>query len=117
MHTPFRSKLPDVGTTIFTVISRRAAELGALNLGQGFPDYDMDPRLAELIYQAMHEGHNQYAPMEGAIVKEPDKLRIAIVKRSAFPGGTTTPHFFSATRSPKAVCGDVTAISGRPQAI
>jgi methionine aminotransferase len=59
------SKLPRVGTTIFTVVSRRAAELGAINLGQGFPDYDMDPRLAELIYEAMRAGHNQYAPMPG----------------------------------------------------
>ncbi|HEX3845079.1 MAG TPA: methionine aminotransferase [Steroidobacteraceae bacterium] len=60
-----RSKLPDVGTTIFTVMSRRARELGALNLGQGFPDYDIDPRLAELTGEAMRQGHNQYAPMEG----------------------------------------------------
>lgn len=60
-----RSKLPEVGTTIFTVMSRRARELGALNLGQGFPDYDIDPRLAELTGEAMRQGHNQYAPMEG----------------------------------------------------
>lgn len=65
MRPPFRSKLPDVGTTIFTVMSRRARELGALNLGQGFPDYPIDPRLAELFGQAMAGGHNQYAPMEG----------------------------------------------------
>jgi methionine transaminase len=62
-----RSKLPDVGTTIFTVMSRRARELGALNLGQGFPDYDIDPRIGELLAQAVREGHNQYAPMEGSI--------------------------------------------------
>ena len=60
-----RSKLPDVGTTIFTVMSRRARELEALNLGQGFPDYDIDPRLTELVTAAMAGGHNQYAPMEG----------------------------------------------------
>ena len=59
------SKLPDVGTTIFAVMSRRARELDALNLGQGFPDYDIDPRLAELVAAAMRAGHNQYAPMEG----------------------------------------------------
>jgi methionine aminotransferase len=58
-------KLPDVGTTIFTVISRRAAELGAVNLGQGFPDYPIDPRLTELVGEAMRAGHNQYAPMPG----------------------------------------------------
>ncbi len=62
-----RSKLPDVGTTIFTVMSRRARELGALNLGQGFPDYDIDPRITQLTAAAMAEGRNQYAPMEGVI--------------------------------------------------
>ena len=65
MQTFLRSKLPDVGTTIFTVMSRRARELKALNLGQGFPDYDIDPRLTELVAAAMTQGHNQYAPMEG----------------------------------------------------
>jgi len=60
-----RSKLAEVGTTIFTVMSRRARELEALNLGQGFPDYDIDPRLTELVSAAMAAGHNQYAPMEG----------------------------------------------------
>src|SRR5215475_12817408 len=58
-------KLPEVGTTIFTVMSRRARELDALNLGQGFPDYDIDPRLTELVGAAMSAGHNPYAPMEG----------------------------------------------------
>jgi methionine aminotransferase len=59
------SKLPDVGTTIFTVISQRAEELGAVNLGQGFPDYPVDPRLVELVTAAMQAGFNQYAPMAG----------------------------------------------------
>jgi methionine aminotransferase len=63
----FDSKLPDVGTTIFTVMSRRAAEEGALNIGQGFPDYPIDPRLAQSLIEAVSEGHNQYAPMEGVI--------------------------------------------------
>jgi methionine aminotransferase len=63
----FRSKLPDVGTTIFTVMSRRARELGALNLGQGFPDYPIDPRLTQLVTEAMAQGFNQYAPMEGVV--------------------------------------------------
>ena len=66
MSSP-RSKLPDVGTTIFTVMSSRARELGALNLGQGFPDYDIDPRLTELVQEAMRAGFNQYAPMEGLL--------------------------------------------------
>ena len=60
-----RSKLPEVGTTVFTVMSRRAAETGAINLGQGYPDYPIDPRLTELVTQAMTQGHNQYAPMAG----------------------------------------------------
>ena len=62
---PRGSKLPDVGTTIFTVISQRAAELGAVNLGQGFPDYPIDPLLTELVSDAMRAGFNQYAPMAG----------------------------------------------------
>jgi methionine aminotransferase len=62
---PFQSKLPDVGTTIFTVMSRRARELGALNLGQGFPDYDIDSAITDHVATAMAEGRNQYAPMEG----------------------------------------------------
>ncbi|MEJ0035063.1 MAG: methionine aminotransferase [Gammaproteobacteria bacterium] len=73
---PFQSKLPDVGTTIFTVMSRRARELGALNLGQGFPDYDIDPRITELTAQAMNEGLNQYAPMEGVL-----ELRVQIAAK------------------------------------
>src|SRR6202167_2192243 len=63
MQTP--DKLPQVGTTIFTVMSRRATELGAVNLGQGFPDYPIDPLLATLVHEAMLEGFNQYAPMPG----------------------------------------------------
>jgi methionine transaminase len=61
----FNSKLPDVGTTIFTVMSRRAVEEGALNIGQGFPDYPIDPRLAASLTEVIGEGRNQYAPMEG----------------------------------------------------
>jgi methionine aminotransferase len=63
----FNSKLPDVGTTIFTVMSRRAVEEHALNIGQGFPDYAIDPRLANSLTETIAEGRNQYAPMEGTI--------------------------------------------------
>jgi methionine transaminase len=63
----FKSKLPDTGTTIFTVMSRRALEEGALNIGQGFPDYPIDPRLAQSLVDAVAEGRNQYAPMEGVV--------------------------------------------------
>ncbi|KAG0735343.1 hypothetical protein G6F24_018737 [Rhizopus arrhizus] len=56
-----RSKLPDVGTPIFTVMSRLAIEHKAINLGQGFPDFDPDPALCALVTRAMAEGHNQRA--------------------------------------------------------
>src|ERR1700761_9564053 len=59
------SKLPDVGTTIFTVMSSLAAELGAVNLGQGFPDFPMSEKLEDLVDQAMRDGYNQYAHMNG----------------------------------------------------
>lgn len=59
------SKLPHVGTTIFTVMSQLALEHRAVNLGQGFPDFDCDPRLIESMNQAMREGLNQYPPMAG----------------------------------------------------
>jgi len=59
------SKLPGVGTTIFTVMSRLATETGAVNLGQGFPDFDPPARLRELVSAQLAAGHNQYAPMPG----------------------------------------------------
>jgi len=59
------SKLPQAGTTIFTVMSALAAEVGAINLSQGFPDYETSPELIELVNQAMKNGYNQYAPMAG----------------------------------------------------
>ena len=62
---PPRSRLPAVGTTIFTVMSRLAAEVGAINLSQGFPDFDCDPALIEAVARHMREGRNQYAPMPG----------------------------------------------------
>jgi methionine aminotransferase len=63
--TSIISKLPQVGTTIFTTMSALAAEVGAINLSQGFPDYDCSPELMELVNKAMKDGHNQYAPMAG----------------------------------------------------
>jgi methionine transaminase len=70
MHTlertpTLQSKLPQVGTTIFTVMSALAAEKGAVNLGQGFPDFDCDPQLVNAVTDAMTQGHNQYPPMPG----------------------------------------------------
>jgi methionine transaminase len=59
------SRLPKVGTTIFTVMSALATERGAVNLGQGFPDFEGDPALLDAVTQAMREGLNQYPPMAG----------------------------------------------------
>lgn len=59
------SKLPKVGTTIFTVMSALANEYKAVNLGQGFPDFPMDETLTTLVSDAMRQGYNQYAPMPG----------------------------------------------------
>ena len=60
------TRLPAVGTTVFSRMSALAAEHGAVNLGQGFPDFDCEPRLVELVAQAMRDGYNQYPMMTGA---------------------------------------------------
>jgi methionine aminotransferase len=83
----FQGKLPDVGTTIFTVMSRRAAERGAVNIGQGFPDYSIDPGLAACVTDAVATGFNQYAPMEGSL-----GLRAAIAANIASRGGRADPE-------------------------
>ena len=62
------SRLPEVGTSIFTVMSRMALENGAINLSQGFPDFPVSEKLIGLINQNMQAGHNQYAPMPGVPV-------------------------------------------------
>lgn len=62
------SKLPQTGTTIFTVMSALAREHQAINLSQGFPDFDCDPTLADLASHYIRQGFNQYAPMPGALV-------------------------------------------------
>ena len=62
---PVPSRLPQVGTTIFTVMSALAQQHGAVNLGQGFPDFECDPRLLDAVNHAMRSGHNQYPPMPG----------------------------------------------------
>ncbi len=59
------SRLPDVGVSIFAVMTRLANEHGAINLSQGFPDFDGDPALVEAVSRHMRAGHNQYAPMPG----------------------------------------------------
>jgi len=70
------SKLPWVGTTIFSVMSRLAVECGAINLSQGFPDFQADPELFEATFRAMREGRNQYPPMTGV-----PELRMAIADK------------------------------------
>jgi methionine transaminase len=68
MMLTLESKLPAVGTTIFSVMSALAAEHGALNLSQGFPDYEVDPKLIGLVEYYLGVGNNQYAPMAGVAV-------------------------------------------------
>jgi methionine aminotransferase len=75
---PLVSRLPRVGTTIFTVMSHLAVKHGAVNLGQGFPDFNCDPRLQDLLNEAVRAGHNQYAPMTGV-----PALRAAIAAKNA----------------------------------
>ena len=92
-RTPaIRSKLPATGTTIFTVMSALAVQHGAVNLGQGFPDYPIDPALIDLVDRAMRDGHNQYPLMPGVLA-----LREAIAAkelrlygRSYDPGSEVT---------------------------
>ena len=73
----YRSKLPRTGTTIFTEMSRLAAQHKAINLSQGFPDFDCSPALIKLVEQHLRKGHNQYAPMEGLL-----SLREAIAEKT-----------------------------------
>ena len=73
-----QSKLPGVGTSIFTVMSALAAEHKAVNLGQGFPDFDMSPELTDLVNAAMKNGFNQYSPMQGYL-----PLREALAEKVA----------------------------------
>ena len=73
---PLQSRLPQVGTTIFTVMSALATKHGAVNLGQGFPDFDCDPALLDMVTGAMREGLNQYPPMTGVA-----PLREAVAKK------------------------------------
>src|SRR5690606_34111936 len=95
------TKLPKVGTTIFTVMSQLPAEHKAINLGQGFPDFEVPPRLVEALGRAMRDGHNQYSPMMGI-----PSLRkaIAVIARRCY-GWTPDPDT------------EVTVTSGASEAI
>jgi methionine aminotransferase len=75
---PLVSRLPKVGTTIFTTMSALATEHRAINLGQGFPDFGCDPKLLDAVTRAMHDAHNQYAPMTGMpVLRESIATKIA----------------------------------------
>ncbi|MEO7494269.1 MAG: pyridoxal phosphate-dependent aminotransferase [Massilia sp.] len=81
MPTPvLQTKLPAVGTTVFTRMSALASEHGAVNLGQGFPDFGCDPALLDKVDEAMRAGHNQYPMMSGApMLREAIAAKIAAV--------------------------------------
>ena len=100
-HVALRSKLPAAGTTIFSVMSALAQQHGAINLGQGFPDYPIEPALIDLVTAAMREGHNQYPPMPGV-----PALREAIAAKVA--------RLYGRAYDPDA---EVTVTSGATQAI
>lgn len=88
MLRPLHSKLPNVGTTIFTVMSQLAADCGAINLSQGFPSFEPDPELKRLIYHHLRNGANQYAPMPGV-----PSLRQEIARKvSRLYGRTVDEH-------------------------
>ena len=95
------SKLPQVGTTIFTTMSKMALEENAINLAQGFPGFDSDPTLLELVAKATLEGKNQYAPMSGIA-----ELRIALAGKTQLTQGYTPDHE-----------SEVTIVSGATEAI
>ena len=96
-----KSKLPKVGTTIFTVMSALAVEKNAVNLGQGFPDFDCDPELLHAVTRAMQSGFNQYPPMAGVPM-----LREAVASKIASLYG----HCYSANT-------EITITAGATQAI
>ncbi len=96
-----KTKLPRVGTTIFTVMSQLAAKHGAVNLGQGFPDFPVPQRLVDALARAMREGHNQYPPMTGI-----PALREAIAAKTARIYGHRPDHE-----------AEVTVTSGATEAI
>jgi len=103
---PIVSKLPAVGTTIFTVMSRLAQEHNAINLSQGFPDYDCDPALQDLVTKYMRAGLNQYPPMAGVA-----QLREAIAAKVQTLYGTSYDPEHEITVTPGATYAIFTAIA------
>jgi len=74
------SRLPDIGISIFTIMSRMAADYNAINLSQGFPDFPIDRKIIDLVHRFMIENHNQYAPMQGVPVFR--EVIAQVIKRS-----------------------------------
>ncbi|WP_245999566.1 methionine aminotransferase [Paraflavitalea soli] len=101
-----QSKLPNVGTTIFTVMSALATEHKAVNLGQGFPDYPMPEALTALVNKAMQEGFNQYAPMPGWM-----PLRESIADKIKFLYNTTVNPDTEITITPGGTYAIYTALT------
>lgn len=95
------SKLPDVGVTIFTVMTALSNAHGAINLSQGFPDFDVSPDLIELVLRNMRAGHNQYAPMQGIL-----SLRETIADK--------VTHLYGAKYDP---VREITVTSGATEAV
>ncbi len=100
------SKLPNVGTTIFTVMSRLAQEHNAINLSQGFPDFDCAPRLLELVPKYFNAGLNQYPPMAGVMA-----LRERVVEKAAALYGAAYDPEHEVTIVPGATYGIFNAIT------
>jgi len=99
------SRLPQVGTTIFTRMSGLAAECGALNLSQGFPDFDAPPALLEAMARHVREGHNQYAPMPGVL-----RLREQVAAQVRHYRGVTCDPETEITILPGATAGIFCAV-------
>ena len=94
------SKLPNVGTTIFTVMSALAVEKKAVNLGQGFPDFDCDPRLVEAVTKAMQQGKNQYPPMPGVpVLRDAVAAKIAALYQRQYSAATEITITAGATQA------------------
>jgi len=95
-----QTKLPNVGTTIFTVMSALATEKNAVNLGQGFPDFDCDPRLVDAVTQAMQLGKNQYPPMTGVpVLREAVADKIAALYQYRYNAATEVTITAGATQA------------------
>ena len=94
------SRLPNVGTTIFTVMSALALQHDAVNLGQGFPDFDCDPRLLDAVNTAMRAGLNQYPPMAGVpVLREAVAQKIASMYGHAYDAGSEITITAGATQA------------------